>query len=92
MKPLNFDKSNRVARVPKKVAPNETDDLHVYVSEQGDGELHVSLWQASWWERLRFLLHGRLWLFTLGQDHPPMSMSIIKSPFVEGEPQEPEQK
>ena len=37
----------------------------------------ISLWQATWRERIKLLWHGQLWLhIASGQTQPPVSLEI----------------
>jgi hypothetical protein len=74
MEPSDFPKTNTAVIPPKELAA---------IREYVEGKTYISLWRATFWERVRFLFHGRLWLFVVGQNHPPMAMMIAKDPFVE---------
>ena len=43
----------------------------------------VSCWRMGWWERLRALVHGRVWVYVVSNSHsqPPMTMNVERNPF-----------
>ena len=48
----------------------EGGDLPTYTDE--DTATIISCWQIGWWERLRILLTGHVWLHVLNTVHPPV--------------------
>ena len=50
--------------------PPKVYDLPVYCTDQDQS---LSCWKMSFWDRLRVLLTGRVWLWVCGQ-HPPVSV------------------
>lgn len=77
MTPTKFPESNMVLTAPKGMDNCGALPVHT------DGEMCVSLWTASWRERLGLLLHGRLWVFVWsGRTQPPIGLSIDKTVFV----------
>lgn len=50
-----------------------------------DGEKCISCWQASWLERLKFLIYGKAWIYILsGITQPPVAIVIDKTVFPKG--------
>lgn len=43
-------------------------DLPVY----RDKHQYISCWRLTWWERIEALVTGRIWIYVLGQAHPPI--------------------
>ena len=51
-----------------------------------DGEQCVSCWKFSWWDRLRVLLFGRVWVAVLsGKTQPPVCLSTEREYLTEAE-------
>ena len=74
MKPNNFSESNKTLRKPHSMTDEECNSLHIY----NDGTVCVSQWQASWFERLSILFHGRVWLRVLsGETQPPVCIQTM---------------
>lgn len=86
MKPANFPGATRTMLVPEHKSPSPEQPLPVH----DNGRIRVALWKGSWKDRLLFLLWGRLWLFTVGESHPPQTMSTYPDPFVKENPKEEE--
>ena len=54
-------------------------DLPIY----RDGTIVISKWKLrSFWERVRFLLKGEIYVVVLGMSHPPIALRVDK-PFEE---------
>lgn len=76
MQPINFKESNvTFAKDQKEYLP-----LPAYRSREGQV---VSCWHLSFWERLRLVFTGRLWITMLTFNHPlqPLRPSVER-PFV----------
>ena len=70
MTPIKFPQSNIVLKGP---AGGDIMDLPAAT----DGRHCVSCWQASWRERVAFLLTGKIWLHVMsGWTQPPVCVSI----------------
>ena len=79
MKPTNFPDANSKLTAPEGM-PGCL-DLHVY---RADGHV-VSLWRATWRERLSLLVFGRVWLHFVGvRTHPPVSLHAERDVFGAG--------
>lgn len=39
----------------------------------------ISCWKASFWSRVKFLFHGRIWVETLGNNQPAIALQCKKS-------------
>lgn len=76
MKPIKFPQANAALHAPAGME-KEVETLHVArteaVSEHGRKQTyHISLWQLSWWERVKVLFTGRVWLWVMSYAHPPV--------------------
>lgn len=47
-------------------------DLHIWKDDNMG--LIISKWKMSWWDRLRCLLTGTVWLHVQGTTHPPVTI------------------
>lgn len=71
MKPINFRQSNDLSK-----GKNGNGDLHYY----SNGKQCVSCWNPSFFERIRILFGGKVWLFLRSATIPPVAVSG-KFPF-----------
>lgn len=78
MRPINFEESNRTLGKPDSMTDEECLPLPVYT----DGTVCVSLWQASWYESLKFLWAGKIWLHVVGSHTQPPVLVSVDSPFT----------
>ena len=75
MKAIEFKESNGVRTAPESMTEKECKDLPVY----SDGEFCISCWSMSWWERLRALFLGKIWLSVWsGRTQPPVLVTTEK--------------
>ncbi len=73
MTPTTFKFANRTLTAP--LGRPEVLPLPIYTDEQQC----ISLWTASWIERLKVLLFGRVWLCVQsGPTQPPVWISVDK--------------
>lgn len=80
MKPKKFKEATIELKKPASMSDDECGSLFVYQSEDGQC---ISLWTAAFWERLKFLFHGHLWLSVLsGKTQPPVWVDMSKTVFV----------
>jgi hypothetical protein len=78
MNPINFPESNKELLKPRGMTDEECSSLHVFCN---DGYC-LSLWKMTFRERLRALLHGRVWVYVLsGQTQPPIALDIKRNVF-----------
>jgi len=59
MKPLQFKEATVELKKPASMTDEECGSLFIHQSENGEC---ISLWTTSFWERLKFLFHGKLWV------------------------------
>ena len=71
MKPSPFGKMNNVLDKPKDMS--NCGRLPIY-KDITNNQL-FSLWVGSFFDRLRFLISGKLWLIVKGSQQPPISMT-----------------
>ena len=60
MKPINFKESKEIHRLPFMQGQERQTEVPVM---RGDGYL-ISCWTCSFWQRLKFLFHGKIWMGT----------------------------
>jgi len=82
MLPAGFKLSNRLLGAPLGYDPNDKDNpgeilaLPVWT----DGTVCVSLWKASWRERLSMLLFGKVWMQVwYGGSQPPIALTVTRN-------------
>jgi len=79
MQAIKFDEANRVLTKPAGMTDEECSSLDVYTN----GSLCISCWTLNSRERVRALLHGRIWLGVLsGDTQPPVWIDCRKTVFV----------
>ena len=76
MKPISFPEQNAV------LAEHQKEYLPLPVHRTSDGTV-VSCWRPSWWQRLKLLVTGRVWVLTLtfGDPLQPLMVQTDK-PFA----------
>lgn len=75
MKPINFDKANRVLNKPDGWTDEECKPLPVWT----DHRRCVSCWELSWKDRIKAVLYGRVWLsVSSGSTQPPVLLQCEK--------------
>jgi hypothetical protein len=80
MKPLKFKEATVELTKPASMTDEECSSLHIHQSETGEC---ISLWTTTFWERLKFLFHGKLWLGVLsGKTQPPVWLDMSKTVFI----------
>ena len=69
MKPKYFKQANVELGKPPGMTDEECHSLWI----QTDQKVCISLWCASFWERVKFLFHGKIWLGVYsGMTQPPV--------------------
>ena len=77
MKPIDFKESNCNLGRPQGTTAEQCSSLPILQSN----DFCISLWQATWKDRIRFLFTGRMWLSVWsGKTQPPVKLSI-EEPF-----------
>jgi len=57
MKPKQFKEATVELKKPSSMTDEECGSLFIYQSEKGEC---ISLWTVPFWERVKFLFHGKL--------------------------------
>lgn len=79
MKPLHFKEATIALEKPLSMTDEECGSLWVHRSENGEC---ISLWTVPFWQRLKFLFHGKLWLGVCsGNTQPPVWLDMCKTVF-----------
>lgn len=79
MKPSKFKESTISLEKPESMTDNECGSLSIYQAQDGTC---ISLWKASFWSRIKFLFHGRIWLGVLsGNTQPPVWLDYTYTVF-----------
>lgn len=80
MKPVKFKEATIELQKPLSMTDEECNSLWVHRSENGEC---ISLWAVPFWQRVKFLFHGKLWLGVLsGQTQPPVWLDMTKTVFI----------
>ncbi len=80
MKPLKFKEATVNLAKPASMTDKECGSLYVHQSEKGEC---ISLWSTSFWERFKFLFHGKLWIGILsGKTQPPIWLDMTNTVFI----------
>lgn len=78
MKPIKFEEANKNLTKPNSMSEQECGSLWVY----NDGNQCISCWKMSFRQRIKALLHGRVWLSVLsGSSQPPVWVDCCKTVF-----------
>lgn len=80
MKPTQFPQQTIVLKKPPGMTDEECGSLAIHNTERGEC---ISCWTATWRERLRFLITGKVWLWVVsGRTQPPVYIGV-ESPFAD---------
>lgn len=80
MKPRKFKEATVELKKPSSMTEDECGSLYVY---QGEDGTCISLWTTSFWNRLKFLFHGKIWLGVYsGKTQPPVWLDCTKTVFI----------
>jgi hypothetical protein len=80
MKPKHFKEAHVNLLKPSDMTAEECSSLWVYREDN----TCISLWTMPFWDRLKFLFHGHIWLGILsGQTQPPVWLQGKKTIFGE---------
>lgn len=81
MNPIDFKESNFTLTKPSNLTDEQCKSLRVC----NTGEYIVSLWRLSFWERIKVLFVGRVWLLLWSTKTPPPVLLTINYPFFKEE-------
>lgn len=81
MEPKEFKEATVELKKPQSMK-DECGSLFVHQTEDGQC---ISLWHTTFWDRLKFLFHGKLWVGILsGKSQPPIWLDMTKTVFKKG--------
>jgi hypothetical protein len=63
MKPIPFKEMNKILTTPLGKPEPDCGDLPTYI---GGGQI-ISCWRLDFWDRIRALIFGRIWLGVMGK-------------------------
>jgi len=74
MKAIDFEQSTKSLGRPIGTTEDECGPLNVYC----DRKHCISCWQPTWWDRLRLLFGGNIWLWVWsGDTQPPVAIQTV---------------
>ena len=80
MKPLHFEEAQIELKKPESMTEEQCGSLWVHRTKDGQC---ISCWTVPFWQRLKFLFHGKIWLGILsGNTQPPVWLDCQKTVFV----------
>ena len=83
MKPLKFKEATVELKKPLSMTDEECGSLFIHQSKRNEC---ISLWTTSFWERLKFLFHGKLWIGVLsGKTQPPIWLDMTNAVFIKSD-------
>lgn len=76
--PDNFPEANIEFKKPSSMTDEECSSLYAYKDEV----LAISKWKTTFWERVKFVFTGELWLGVMQSGSmPPVWLRINSTPF-----------
>lgn len=80
MKPIKFKEATVELKKPESMTDEECGSLHICQTEEGTC---ISCWTVPFWQRVKFLFHGKIWLGVLsGKTQPPVWLDCTKTVFI----------
>jgi len=80
MKAINFKEATVELSKPESMTDDECYSLPIH---QTEGGTCISCWKASFWQRVKFLFHGKIWLGVLsGITQPPVWVDCTNTVFI----------
>lgn len=84
MKPKYFKEHTVELKKPASMTDEQCSPL--YVHQDKVNNTCISLWTVPFWQRVKFLFHGHIWLGVLsGNTQPPVWLDCTKTVFIEPE-------
>lgn len=81
MKPIKFKEATIELKKPSSMTEEQCGSLHIYQNTDGSC---ISCWTTSFWNRFKFLFHGKIWLGVVsGQTQPPVWIDCTKTIFTQ---------
>ena len=79
MTPGYYKQSNACLTPPRNMDESECRDLYVHRTDDGRC---ITMCKAPFWHRVKFLIHGRIWLGVLsGNTQPPVWLDCTATVF-----------
>tara|TARA_R110002126_G_scaffold26344_2_gene89119 strand:- start:277 stop:534 length:258 start_codon:yes stop_codon:yes gene_type:complete len=80
MKAVKFKEATIELKKPSSMTDDQCSGLHIYQTDDGTC---ISCWKTTFWQRLKFLFHGKIWLGILsGKTQPPVWIDCTKTVFI----------
>ena len=80
MKPTDFKESTITLKKPSSMTDEECGSLSIHQTDDG---VCISCWTTSFWQRVKFLFHGKIWLGVhSGRTQPPVWIDCTKTVFI----------
>ena len=80
MNPIKFKEATIELKKPSSMTDEECGSLFIHQTEDG---VCISLWSTSFWQRLKFLFPGKIWLGVyFGKSQPPVWLDCTKTIFT----------
>lgn len=84
MKPIQFKQSNVELSKPESMTDEQCSSLPICRTDEGTC---ISCWKASFWDRVKFLFHGKIWLGVVsGHTQPPVWLDCANTVFINHKP------
>ena len=78
MKPIRFKEVNKWLDKPESMTTEECKSMFIYT----DNRECISCWRLTFWERMKILFLGKLWVrIVSGKTQPPIALTIAKTIF-----------
>ena len=78
LNPIKFNEANKNLTRPENMMEKECGDLWVF----NDGKVCISCWEISFWQRIKLLFYGKVWLSILsGKTQPPVKIECANTIF-----------
>lgn len=83
MKPIQFKEATVELQKPQSMTDEECSSLHIYQTQ----DTCISCWKANFWQRVKFLFHGKIWLGVVsGHTQPPVWLDCTNTVFIKQKP------
>jgi hypothetical protein len=80
MKPVYFKEATQELKKPSSMTDEQCSSLFVFQSPEGTC---ISCWTVTFWQRIKFLFHGKIWLGVhSGKTQPPVWIDCTKTVFI----------
>lgn len=80
MKPIRFKEATIELKKPQSMTDEQCGSLWIAQSEKGEC---ISCWSVPFWQRVKFVFHGKLWLGVVsGRTQPPVWLDMQRDIFI----------